>query len=237
MILAFHLSDIITIPFGYLMDWLYQLTSNYGAALILFSILVQLVLLPITAKSKKSMMKMSRLTPRIQDIQRRYPDDQQKQSLAMQELYREEGVSMTGGCLWSFVPLLILIPLYAVVRQPIVYMLHQSTDVASQIISIIKEAQPALFSGNMYYDEMVAASHIPEYAAAIREAIPAISERVLEGINFSFLGINLGPVPMFNIFSPKWQWTWPFIGAFLIPLLSCGTQVATSPRRGPIRRS
>ena len=227
MFLAFRLSDIITIPFGYLLDWLYVLTHNYGAALILFAILVQIVLLPITAKSKKSMMKMSRLTPRVQEIQRRYADDQQKQSQAMQELYRNEGVSMTGGCLWSFIPLLILIPLYAVVRQPIIYMLHQSADVAQQIISIIKEAEPALFSGNIYYDEMVAAYHIPQFAEAIKEAIPTISERVLEGINFSFFGINLGIVPKFNIFASSWTWNWANIGGMLVPLLSCGSQVLT----------
>ena len=227
MFLAFHLSDIITVPFGYLLDWLYLFTRNYGAALILFSILVQLVLLPITAKSKRSMMKMSRLTPRVQDIQRRYADDQMKQSQALQELYREEGVSMSGGCLWSFIPLLIMIPLYAVVRQPIVYMLHQSSDVAQQIINIIKEAAPTLFTGNIYYDEMVAASHIPEFAELIRAAIPTISERVLEGVNFSFFGINLGLVPQFNIFGSAWVWNWAHIGAFLVPVLSAGSQVAT----------
>ena len=227
MLLAFKLSDIITIPFGYLLDILYGLTHNYGFALILFAVLVQLVLLPITAKGKKSMMKMSRLTPRMQEIQRRYANDQAKQSQAMQDLYREEGVSMSGGCLWSFIPLLILIPLYAVVRQPIVYMLHQSTDVAQQIINIIKEAAPTLFTGNIYYDEMVAASHIPEFAELIRAAIPTISERVLEGVNFSFFGINLGLVPQFNIFGSAWVWNWAHIGAFLVPVLSAGSQVAT----------
>lgn len=227
MFLAFRLSDIITIPFGYLLDWLYLFTRNYGVALILFSILVQVVLLPITAKSKKSMMKMSRLTPRMQDIQRRYADDQMKQSQALQDLYREEGVSMSGGCLWSFIPLLILIPLYAVVRQPIVYMLHQTPEVAQQIISIIKEANSTLFTGNIYYDEMVAASHIPEFAELIRAAIPTISERVLEGVNFSFFGINLGLVPQFNIFGSAWVWNWAHIGAFIVPVLSAGSQVAT----------
>ena len=70
MLLAFHIADIIQIPFGYLLEFLYRLTGNYGVALIVFSVLVQLVLLPVTAKSKRSMMKMSRLTPRMQEIQR-----------------------------------------------------------------------------------------------------------------------------------------------------------------------
>ena len=111
MFLAFKLSDLITIPFGYLMDWLYRITNNYGVALILFAIIVQLVLLPITAKSKRSTMKMSRLQPRIKDIQTRYAHDQQKQNELITKMYQEEGVSMGGGCLWSFIPLFILLPL------------------------------------------------------------------------------------------------------------------------------
>ena len=113
------MDKIINVPFGYLLDWLYQFTTNYGVALILFAVIVQLVLLPITAKSKRSMMKMSRISPRLQEIKEKYANDQQKQTEAIQKLYKDENVSMTGGCLWSFVPLLILIPLYAVIREPI----------------------------------------------------------------------------------------------------------------------
>lgn len=94
----FSIADIIQVPFGYLMGWLYQFTNNYGIALILFAVIVQLILLPMTAKSKKSMMKMSRLQPQMQDIQRRYADDPQRQNAAVQALYKEEGVSMGGGC-------------------------------------------------------------------------------------------------------------------------------------------
>ena len=224
MFLAFHISDIITIPFGYLLDWLYQFTSNYGIALILFAILVKLLLFPIQAKSKKSMMKMSRLSPLVQKIQARYPDDQQKQNEALQQLYKDEGVSMTGGCLWSFVPLLILLPLYQVVRQPIVYMLHESLDVAEQIIEIIKAANSEYFGGNPYYHQMVAARYLPEFAEAIKEAIPSVSANTLAGLNFDFLGIDLGAVPQFNVF--RWTtWDWAHIGAFLIPILSAGSQV------------
>ena len=227
MFLAFKLSDIITVPFGYLLEWLYRLTGNYGVALILFAVAVQLVLLPITAKSKKSMMKMSRLTPRMQDIQARYADDPQKQNELIQKMYQEEGVSMGGGCLWSFVPMLILIPLYTVVRQPIVYMLHENLEIADQIISIIKAAEPGLFTGNSYYDQMVAARYIPEFAEAIKAAIPTIGEQALQGINFSFLGIDLGAVPTFNIFGASWVWDWAHIGGFLMALLSAGNQVIT----------
>lgn len=220
------MDKIITIPFGYLLDWLYQFTTNYGVALILFAVVVQAVMTPINAKSKKSTMKMARLQPRIQEIQRKYADDKQKQNEAINQLQKEEGASLgCGGCLWSFVPILILIPLYQVVRQPIVYMLHESAEVAQGIVAIVKEGLPDLFGQNSYYHELIAASHTSEFAEAIKAKFPEISQRVLDGLNFDFLDINLGAVPMFNVFSPDWKWEWSFIGATLIPLLSAGQQM------------
>ena len=222
---------IITVPFGYLLDWLYQFTTNYGLALILFAVVVQLVLLPMTAKSKKSMMKMSRLQPRIQEIQKKYENDKQKQQEAIQALQKEEGASLgCGGCLWSLLPMLILFPLYQVVRQPIQFMLHESAESAAQIVAIVKEGLPDLFAGqNSYYEQLVASAHIPDFAAAIKEAIPTVADRTLEGLNFSFLGINMGAVPVFNVFdSAKWAWDWQHIGAFLVPVISAGQQMIAS---------
>lgn len=223
MFLAFKLSDIITVPFGYLLSWLYNFTGNYGVAMILFALIVQTILLPIRAKSKKTMMKMSRLTPRMQALQERYANDPQKQNEAIQKLYQEEGVSMGGGCLWSFVPLLILLPLFTVIRQPITYILMESSEVAEQIVTVIKGLDPDIF-GNAAYDQVVAAQAISQYAAELKEAIPEISDTALAGINFSFLGINLGAIPNFKF----WAWEaydWAHVGAFLIPLLSTVSQL------------
>ena len=222
----FSLADIIQVPFGYLMGWLYQFTNNYGIALILFSIIVQLVMLPMTAKSKKSMMKMSRLQPRMQEIQRRYADDPQRQNASIQAMYKEEGVSMGGGCLWSLVPMLIIIPLYTVVRQPLVYMLHESLETANQIVDVLKTAAPEAFGSNAYYNQITAAQLIPQYADVLKEAIPTISDTVLNGVNFGFLGCNLGLIPPFNVFASAF-WTWPNVGLFLLALLSAGNQVVT----------
>ena len=222
------MDKIITIPFGYLLDWLYQFTTNYGVALILFSVVVQAIMMPINAKSKKSTMKMARLQPRIQEIQRKYADDKQKQNEEINKLQKEEGATLgCGGCLWSLVPILILIPLYQVVRQPIVYMLHESVEVAEGIIEIVKNGLPDLFGQNSYYHELIAISNAAQFADAIKEKFPEISQRVLEGLNFEFLGIDLGLVPTVNIFSESWKWNWATIGAALIPLLSAGQQVAT----------
>ena len=220
------MSNIITVPFGWLLDWLYRLTTNYGVALILFAIIVRVVLMPINAKSKKSMMKMSRLQPRIQEIQQKYANDQQKQQEAIQQLQREEGATMgCGGCLWSLVPLLILIPLYQVVRQPIVFMLHETADVAEQIVAAVKNGGLATFTQNSYYDQIIAISkeNIAPYAEQLKDIVS--NARTLEGLNFNFLGINLGLQPVFNIFGDQWAWDWAHIGGFLIPVLSAGSQV------------
>ena len=224
MFLAFKLSDIVTVPFGWLLGFLYERTSNYGVAMIIFAVIVQLVLMPINAKSKKSMMKMSRLQPRIQEIQRKYEHDQQKQNEAIQQLQKEEGATMGfGGCLWSLVPMLILFPLFTVIRQPITYILGEGAEVAAQIIAVIKEQAPNLFSNNNYYDQVVAAGAIATYANEISAAIPGISAETLAGINFDFLGINLGAIPNWKF----WAWetySWANIGAFLIPVISTASQ-------------
>ena len=226
MILAFQLSDLVTVPFGWLLGVLYEVTSNYGVAMILFALIVQTVLLPIRAKSKKSMMKMSRLQPRIQEIQRKYANDQQKQNEAIQKLQQEEGASMgMGGCLWGLVPMLILIPLFTVIRQPMLYILGESAEVTQQIIDVIKAANADLFSGHVAYEQVIAAGAIPQYAAEIQAAIPGISPDTLAGINFNFLGINLGAIPQFNVFASTWVWDWANIGLFLSPVVTAGSQL------------
>ena len=226
MFLAFKFSDLVTIPFGWLLGQLYNLTNNYGFAMILFALVVQAVMVPMRAKAKKSTMKMSRLQPQIQDIQARYASDPQKQNEMMQNLYREEGVSMGGSCLWSLIPLLILFPLFTVIREPLTYILGESAEVTEQIIAVIKENAPHLFEnarGN-YYDQVTAAGAISQYTAQLQAAIPDISQRTLEGLNFNFLGINVGNIPNWKF----WTWdafNWANIGAAIIPLLSAGSQM------------
>ncbi len=218
MFLAFQLSDIVTVPFGWLLGQLYNLTNNYGLAMIIFAITVQLVLLPITAKSKKGMMKMSRMQPKIQAIQRKYADDKQKQQEEIQKLQKEEGASMgCGGCLWTLVPMLILIPLFSVIRAPLEYILGADSGVISEI------ATAGGFDTSNHYWQVAAAQALfdnPEKFAGIA----GISQQTLRGIDFSFLGINLGNEPVFAFW--KWEvWNWANIGLFLIPLLSAASQV------------
>ena len=229
MMLAFSLGDLVTVPFGYLLSFLYDITTNYGVALILFAILVRFILLPATAKGKKSTMKMSRLTPRVQAIQKKYANDQQKQSEALQALYKEEGVSMGSGCLWSFLPILILFPLYSVVRQPIMYILHESAETTAAIVEAIKAAMPNLIAANAaFYEQMTIAPRLPELAElipALKEIAVSNADTLTKGVDFTFLGVNLGEIPQWKFWQAGWAWDWAHIGAFLLPVVSSGSQV------------
>ena len=220
------MGKIITVPFGWLLGQLYGLTDNYGVAMILFALAVQTFMLPMRAKSKKSSMKMSRIQPMIQDIQARYTDPV-KQNEMLQKLYKDEGVSMGGSCLWSLIPLLIIFPLFQIIREPIAYILGASAEEIATIISVVKENAPELFTASRngdYYAQVIAASAIPAYAAQIREAIPTIDPTILEGINFEFLGVNLGMIPEWKFWT--WEaWEWGTVGAALIPVISTLSQL------------
>ncbi|MBQ9761735.1 MAG: membrane protein insertase YidC [Oscillospiraceae bacterium] len=212
------LGNLITVPFGWLLAQLYRFTGSYGLAMIIFAVIVQLVLLPITAKSKKSMMKMSRIQPRIQEIQRKYANDQAKQQEAIRQLQTEEGVGMgCGGCLWSFVPMLILIPLFSVIREPLTYMLGASGEVVDGIAKVLGA------NTKETYWQVAAAQAIFNDPAKF-SAVAGISAETLKGIDFGFLGLNLGANPQFNVFA--WSaWNWANIGLFLIPIISAASQV------------
>ena len=216
------LSDIIRVPFGYLLDWLYTFTNNYGLALILFSLIVKLVLLPMSVKSKKSMLKMSRLSPQVKALEAKYGDDKQKYQLAVQQMYKEEGVSMGGGCLWSFIPLIILLPLYYVIREPITYMMHNSRSISEAIVAFIQASGENL-GKNSYYAQLAAAGHIGDYMEELK-SLAVTANANLQAMNFQFLGIDLAGIPSFRFWECE---GWSEIGLFLIPVVSAGLQAAS----------
>ncbi len=197
--------DFIQVPFGYVLEFFYNFFNSYGLALIFFSLAVKLILLPFSAKSKKSMMKTSRLQPKIKQIELACGDDKQRYQQEVQQLYKDEGVSVFGGCLWSLLPLLILFPLYTVIREPLEYILHLGTDA-------IKELKELVTNGsNDAYWQYKAASNIESYGVGIVDGV--------KNMNFTFLGIDLGLEPSFKFWRMK---TWSEIGGMLIPLVSGG---------------
>ena len=207
--------EFIKIPFGYLLDWLYQFADNYGVALILFSLVIKLVLLPMNAKSKKSMLKMSRVAPLAKALEAKYADDKAKYQQEVMKLYKEEGVSTTGGCLWSFIPLLILLPLYHVIREPITYVMHIPAEISAQIVEIIGENVTLM--GNSHYHQLFAAQYIGQYTNEILAAIPELTAEMLQPIDFGFLGIDLASIPSWKVWLAT---SWSAVGGAVLALIS-----------------
>ena len=110
--------------FAWLVRLFYNLTNSYGVALILFTLVIKLIMLPFQMKSKKSMVRMSRMSGKMQEIQKKYANNQLKMQEEMQKFYQEEGFNPMSGCLWSFLPLPILMALYYIIREPIVYFMN-----------------------------------------------------------------------------------------------------------------
>ena len=109
-------------PLGYILKGLYDLVGNYGITLILLTIAVKLLLYPLYAKQIKSTAKMGTLQPKLQEIQQKYAKDKQLMNEKVAELYKEEGVSMTGGCLPMIVQMIIIMGLFALLRTPMLYL-------------------------------------------------------------------------------------------------------------------
>lgn len=216
------MSDIIRVPFGYLLDVLYQFVNNYGLALIIFSLIVKIVLFPMSIKSKRSMLKTSRLAPEVKALERKYGDDKQAYQVAVNELYKEEGVSMTGGCVWSIIPLMILLPLYYVIREPITYMMHNTRSISAGVVAYL-QASGVEFGTRTFYAQLTAASKLQQYAAELK-ALPIFEALKVQNIDFGFLGVNLAEIPGYRFWTYK---SWPELGLFLIPVVSAAIQVVS----------
>ena len=214
----------ITKPFAWLMVKLYELTGNYGVAVILFALAVNLILTPFMAKSKKSMMRSTRLQPRIQELQKRHEGNPQKLNQEMQNLYREEGINPMSGCLWSLIPFPILIALYSVIRQPITRMMFAAQDVVTtlQDYFVAKGLYTVPAKADAYV-EIKLANLAHEHWDAVAADLAGKIDGLLD-VDFGFLGLNLGSQPQWNFFV-KTDWSdvsiWlPALGLFLIPFIS-----------------
>ena len=219
--------EIITWPFAKLMVWLYGLTGNYGVALTLFALVVNLIMTPFMAKSKKSMMRSTRLQPKIQELQRRHEGNPQQLNKAMQDLYREEGVNPMSGCLWSLIPFPILIALYSVIRQPITRMMFLAKDVVTTLTDYFNGLgyEIAATGRSAAYTEIQLTNLAHQNWEQVQADLAGKVDGLLN-IDFSFLGLNLGEQPTV---STLWQgpYTWAAIGLFLIPFISAALSWAS----------
>ena len=112
---------ILAKPMGYLLMWLYQFIGHYGICLIIVTLVVKLAMYPLYAKQIMSTAKMSKMQPKIREIQQKYAKDQVTMNEKVQELYKQEGVSMTAGCLPMVVQMFVIMALFALLRNPMTY--------------------------------------------------------------------------------------------------------------------
>ena len=129
--------SLLAQPMGYLLMWLYELIGNYGISLIIVTLVVKLCLYPLYAKQIMSTAKMSKLNPKIKEIQQKYAKDQMLMNEKLQELYKQEGVSMSAGCLPMVIQMFIIMALFALLRNPMVY--FSNMDKADMMLFAIHE--------------------------------------------------------------------------------------------------
>lgn len=211
-------------PFGWLMLTLYEWTGSYGLAIILFAIIVNIILLPFMAKSKKGMMRTTRLQPKIAELQKKHEGNQQKLNEEMQKLYREEKANPMSGCLWSLVPFPILIALYYAIRLPITTMMGVPEALMAEGGAIYEKLQTLGFTladygaKNAGYEQIFQSKFITEHFADFAP----LSDKLVP-MDYSFLGLDISIMPNWKIWTVDFTsaaiWV-PAVALFLIPFIS-----------------
>lgn len=216
---------IVLTPFSWLITVFSTIFNNYGLALLLFALIIKLILFPFSIKGKRGMIQMNMMQGKMAKLQKMYGNNKEKYNLEVQKLYEKEKVSPMGGCLWSMLPMLLLFPLYYVVREPLTYMMNLGADQINALIGIL----PITIDRTKdFYYQLTAAHALTENFQSV-VANPAVAEFAdkLLSLNFNFLGINLAQTPVWQV----WTWTeinWNNIGLFLLPVISAGSSLLFS---------
>lgn len=186
--------------FGYLLNALYTVFNNYGIAIIIFSIILRIILIPITIKQQKSMKKSAKLQGEMKEIQRKYKNNPEKLNQETIELYKREKMSPFAGCFSSIIQLIIILSVFWLVSQPLTYMKRIDVNVINDYKTQLQQE-----GNNQTYAEI-----------AIINRFGAEDERVR--LNMDFLGLDLSKVPSSNLN----DWT-----VYIIPLLYVISSVAS----------
>ena len=205
--------------------------DNFALAIFLFTLAINIVLIPLNIKSQKSQLQQTRIKPKLDKLKAKYGDDKQKYSAAMQELYQKENVSMSGGCLPMIFRLLLLMSIYYLVISPISYL----TTVDTSVITAVKDGL-GIASNNLRAElEIISKIFAPGFVAP--EAIAGDVETIrgaISPINFDLFGINLTETPhfTFNFANANINWLIPFIAfaaAMVSSLISMRVQKINNP--------
>lgn len=210
---------IILTPFAWLLMLFYDFSQNYGIALILFALVIKLVLFPFNLKGKKSMIQMNLLSSKMQQLQKQYGKDRERYNLEIQKLYEKEKVNPMSGCLWSFIPIIFLMVLYGIIREPLTYLMNVPADMIETVAEITGVAN----SGTYPQIAMLKAIADPAMLEQVKAALGETAGAGLFSMNVEFLGINLANIPQLNFWSNGMNWG--SVGLFLLPLVSVGTSL------------
>ena len=220
---------------GYVLNFIYNLVQNYGWAIIIFSVLLRLIILPFTIKQQKTMKKTAKVQKEMQSIQAKYKNDPEKLNRETIELYRREKVSPFSGCLSGILQLVVFLSVFYLVSRPLTYMKNldkvkygeQSVveeNVINQEENIVENneiEQNTVNEENVdnsnlsvveYYQEDLKKNNNGQRSSYVEiEIINKYREqddRV--NINMNFLGLDLSKIPMQNLNDFK---------VYIIPLL------------------
>lgn len=218
------LFNIINIPLGWVLEFLARLFGgNFAASVFVFTLLANVALIPLSIKSQKSSVQQTRIKPKLDELKKRYGDDKQKYSEAMQQLYSEENVSMSGGCLPMILRLVLMLSIYWLIMSPLTYLLHIDS-------ATVSEAAKQLGIAANGRSEL-------QIIEAVRNGtlnIPEIADK-LGNLNFNLFGLNLTQTPKFSfdIFhDAQLIWVMPII-AFLAQMLTSALSMMMQKKINP----
>lgn len=175
--------EFIATAFGYILNFIYNLVNNYGIAIIIFTILLKLIMLPISIKQQKTMKKTARVQEQVKEIQDKYKSDQLRMNQEMMDLYKRENMNPFSGCLVTLVQFFIILSMFYLVSRPLTYMRQVEPEIINDYVNEIKEENP---NQRLAYTEI-----------AVIKAKAATDEKV--NINMDFFGVDLSDVPSENL--------------------------------------
>ena len=178
--------------FGYLLQFVYHLVNNYGLAIILFTVIIKILLLPLSIKQQRSMKKSAELNEKMKVLQFKYKNDPEKLNQEMMNLYKSENMSPFSGCLTAIIQLLLLLSIFYLVRSPLTYMEKIPTESINNYVQQLKDDGKTI---SQVYPEI---DLIREYQT-IKEKNPEDTNVEKINIQMNFLGLDLSKIPQQNM--------------------------------------
>lgn len=209
--------DILYKPLGFVLQWLSTLFGgNFAAAVLVFTLLINLVMLPLTIKSQKSTANQARLKPKLEALKKKCGDDKVKYNQEMQALYQRENVSAAGGCLPMVIRLVIMLGVYEVITSPLRYLAGIDANTVSDALFAAKDA--GLIASTARNEIAL----LPLIRSGAIE-IAGVDAASFGSLNFSLFGLDLSQMPNF-----KWNIFEAFRPIWLIPIFSFVSSIASS---------